>query len=736
MGTGVSEVTESLQSPHVIKVHQLMCTELITLVNRVSNILPEIEAARPRCSSGIKALCLLNKAIDKAKLLIQSCIESSKLYLALTGDVILSRCKKSKICLEQSLGELQAMVPVLLAAKIYPMISDLRNGAFCLDPSEEEAGKVLQRLLRQYSSATDSIEETAFKAILVAAQRLGITSQKALRIEQRSIKKLLYEVGENDPRKKNILLIFLYLLRKYGELIVKMQKVQEEPFPLSSSYRQSVNMESGLFGGQDDAQMNMSSAAAVPEQFICPLTLRLMYDPVIIASGETFERLWIQKWFDEGHDTCPKTKRTLPHLSVTPNTVLKDLITKWCTANKASISDPSLPVVSHPLETSSCSIASLSSSLNDLSLPLDFSNFSTGSSNSRQDHGSSNPMISNGQKMMSTDSEDLHSGEVNAKANERDMGILLELDILPWKLRGKVIQDFNISENYEHQTCNPTSCRNLLQIIFKFLKDARDLNDVEAEKTGCVFLLSFLKNCSSCIQYLEEETYRLLVSFLDTEAVEETLCVLEVLSRNGFCNDNFTTPGALSSILRILDKEIARLQELALRILCNFSENSKIMSFMVVPDIIPKLIAFLEDGALASYSIAILEKFCYKEDARDFVAETEGCISSIIKLLESASHDDQEHAVAVLLSLCSQRVQYCQLVMDEGVIPFLVNVSYSGNNKTKAMATELRRLLRDEAEDNKECHEFVNLNNCGNHSKGRKSFSKAAGIIRKVSKLF
>lgn len=241
---------------------------------------------------------------------------------------------------------------------------------------------------------------------------------------------------------------------------------------------------------------------------------------------------------------------------------------------------------------------------------------------------------------------------------------------------------------------------------------------------------------SSCIQYLEEETYMLLLSFLDTEAVEETLGVLEVISRNGLCKDNFTTLDALSRILRILDKEIARLQELALRILYNLSENSKIMSFMVVSDIVPKLIAFLEDSALASYSIAILEKFCYKEDARDFVAETEGCISSIIKLLESVSHDDQEHAVAVLLSLCSQRVQYCQLVMDEGVIPFLVNVSNSGNNRTNAMATELRRLLRDEVDHNEECHEFKNLKNPGNHSTGRKSFPKAAGIFRKVSKLF
>ena len=61
-----------------------MCMELLRLVDRISRILPEIEAARPRCSTGIQALCLLNRGMEKAKLLLQHCSESSKLYLVRT----------------------------------------------------------------------------------------------------------------------------------------------------------------------------------------------------------------------------------------------------------------------------------------------------------------------------------------------------------------------------------------------------------------------------------------------------------------------------------------------------------------------------------------------------------------------------------------------------------------------------------------------------------------------------
>lgn len=58
-----------------------MCSELLALVIKVSKIFPEIEEARPRCSSGIGALCLLNNGIVKARSLLLQCSESSILYL-------------------------------------------------------------------------------------------------------------------------------------------------------------------------------------------------------------------------------------------------------------------------------------------------------------------------------------------------------------------------------------------------------------------------------------------------------------------------------------------------------------------------------------------------------------------------------------------------------------------------------------------------------------------------------
>ena len=65
----------------LLQMHACICLALKNLVDRVMKIFPEIEAARPGSTTGIQTLCLLNKALEKAKLLLQYCSESSKLYM-------------------------------------------------------------------------------------------------------------------------------------------------------------------------------------------------------------------------------------------------------------------------------------------------------------------------------------------------------------------------------------------------------------------------------------------------------------------------------------------------------------------------------------------------------------------------------------------------------------------------------------------------------------------------------
>ncbi|XP_041026907.1 U-box domain-containing protein 5-like [Juglans microcarpa x Juglans regia] len=706
MGSDVAEVVENQSIPCPFKVHCLMCTELQNLVDRISRIFPAIELARPRCSSGIQELCSLNRAIERANLLLQYCSESSKLYLALTGDVILSRFQRSRKLLEQSLGRVQTMVPLELGEEISHIMDDLRHAKFMLDSSEEWAGKAVRGLLHQDASATDSVETSEVKALQLAASALHISSPKAIVIEKRSIKKLLDKVGDSDPTKKKILKYLLYLFKKYGNLILQEQSasgcVQHERASAfencssSSAYSLSTEVGSRMVYRHHEAQIDFLSRATPPEEFKCPISSKLMYDPVVIASGQTFERMCIQKWFDEGNDTCPKTKMKLAHQSMTPNKTMKDLISKWCMKYEVIIADPTmLPEFIHSWEASSTSIASFGSSMNDLHFPIDLSDVSLGSIETTYTLDSSHAKTADGLNVNSMWTKGELKCQSNAGIHETDLECLSKLAELEWESQCKAIEDVKKHLNDSEEAFLFVSYDDFAEPIIRFLKDAHDRHDVKAQKAGCQLLLAYVSKNRSGISYLWEGAFSLLTTFLNSAVTEEALYILEVLSGHLYCGDKIASFDALIAILKMLDSNNRDFQEQAIKILCNLSSNSDVCSNIVSLECIPKLVPFLVDSTFAGRCVLLLKNLCSTEEARISVAETNGCIASIAELLVSDSHEDQENAVAVLLSLCSQRVQHCKLVMDEGVIPALVDISINGNDKGKASALELLRCLRD-----------------------------------------
>lgn len=79
---------------------------------------------------------------------------------------------------------------------------------------------------------------------------------------------------------------------------------------------------------QSDAEV------VLPVDFRCPITLDLMTDPVVVATGQTYDRTSINFWIESGHNTCPKTGQTLAHTNLIPNVALKNLIALWCREQK------------------------------------------------------------------------------------------------------------------------------------------------------------------------------------------------------------------------------------------------------------------------------------------------------------------------------------------------------------------------------------------------------------------
>lgn len=87
--------------------------------------------------------------------------------------------------------------------------------------------------------------------------------------------------------------------------------------------------------------MPQNNPGETPTEFLCPITGFLMSDPVVVASGQTFERISVQVCRNLGF--APKLHDgSQPDLStVIPNLAMKSTILSWC--NRKKVEHPRPP---------------------------------------------------------------------------------------------------------------------------------------------------------------------------------------------------------------------------------------------------------------------------------------------------------------------------------------------------------------------------------------------------------
>ncbi|KAJ8479202.1 hypothetical protein OPV22_022929 [Ensete ventricosum] len=78
-------------------------------------------------------------------------------------------------------------------------------------------------------------------------------------------------------------------------------------------------------------------SASVPEHFRCPISSELMKDPVVLASGQTYDRPFIREWLNSGNRTCPQSHQILPNTILTPNHLVHRMISQWCIEHDVSL---------------------------------------------------------------------------------------------------------------------------------------------------------------------------------------------------------------------------------------------------------------------------------------------------------------------------------------------------------------------------------------------------------------
>ncbi|XWS63837.1 hypothetical protein CRYUN_Cryun06bG0136100 [Craigia yunnanensis] len=712
----ISEVEENLFAASDAKLHGEMCKTLSAIYCKVLSIFPSLEAARPRSKSGIQALCSLHIALEKAKNVLQHCSTCSKLYLAITGDSVLLKFEKAKYALIDSLRRVEDIVPQSIGCQILEIVSELEGTVFSLDPSEKQVGDEIITLLqhgRKFDDCNDNNELESFHQ--AATTRLGITSSRAALTERRALKKLLERArAEEDKRKESIVAYLLHLMRKYTKLFrseVSDDNDSQGSAPCSPTVLGSLE-DGGADGDGQAFERHLSKLGSFnfkpnirrsgqmplpPEELRCPISLQLMYDPIVIASGQTYERICIEKWFSDGHDTCPKTQQKLPHLCLTPNYCVKGLIASWCEQNGVPIPDgpPESLDLNYWILALSESETANSRSMNSVSscnlkgaevVPLEESGTVEEVEGDEADNESPCP-----QEEVS---------ELNVLERYQDfLSVLNEEENL--RKRCKVVEQIRLLLKDNEEARIFMGANGFVEGLFRFLESAVREGNAMAQEIGAMALFNLAVNNNRNKELiLAAGVILLLEDMLSNSNAHESATALYL---NLSCLEQAKSIIGLSKavpfLVQLLGGETDSQCKLdALHTLYNLSTVHSNIPSLLSAGIVNGLQSLVGSGdhTWTEKSIAVLLNLASSQAGKDEMVSVSGLISGLVSVLDAGELIEQEQAVSCLLLLCNGNEKCSRMVLQEGVIPALVSISVNGTTRGREKSQKLLMLFREQ----------------------------------------
>ncbi|CAL9083488.1 unnamed protein product [Musa textilis] len=276
---------------------QRYCQKIDQILEQFEPVCNEIAASKITLDEQlVKVLKELDSAVNEARELVLSWFPMmSKIYFVLQIETIVM-----KIC--SSTIEICRLVESLL---LTPVASTALKSIEHMD--EEPISVVIEKAIRDQTEKDIPRQEH----LDMISNFLSLSSNQELLMEAVALEKLKLKIGCNvtQAELENIDRI-IALITYMHDCLVKSKQLQ------------SIN------------------GVSIPADFCCPLSLELMSDPVIVASGQTYERAFIRKWLDQGFNVCPRTRQTLGHTNLIPNYTVKALIANWCESNNIKLPDP------------------------------------------------------------------------------------------------------------------------------------------------------------------------------------------------------------------------------------------------------------------------------------------------------------------------------------------------------------------------------------------------------------
>ncbi|KAK4492046.1 hypothetical protein RD792_002836 [Penstemon davidsonii] len=411
----------------------------------------------------------------------------------------------------------------------------------------------------------------------------------------------------------------------------------EKPVPASSSGKEST----------EGNQKNL----VIPDDFRCPISLELMRDPVIVSTGQTYERSCIEKWLEAGHVTCPKTQQSLSSTALTPNYVLRSLIAQWCEAN--GIEPPKRPGSSRTTKTSSCSPAERTKIESLL------------------------------HKLTSGCPEDQRAaaGEIRllAKRNADNRVAVAEAGAIPLLVHLLSTPDSRTQEHAVTALLNLSICEDNKGSIIS-----------SGAVPGIVLVLK-------------------KGSMEARENAAATLFSLSVVDENKV---TIGASGAIPPLVTLLNEGTQRGKKDAATALFNLCIYQGNKGKAVRAGVIPTLMRLLTEpqGSMVDEALAILAILASHPDGKTSIGAAEA-VPVLVDVIGNGSPRNKENAAAVLVHLCSGDQHHLLEAQELGIMGPLLDLTHHGTERGKRKATQLLERMNRFVETQKQARAQADTQN-------------------------
>lgn len=563
-----------------------------------------------------KALASLAKTLESAKELLRFGSEGSKIYLVLERQQIMSKFQEVTDEVEQALSAIsfeKLDISDEVKEQVELVLAQFRRAKGRVDSSDAE---LYDDLLSLYSKNIDAEKDPDVLRRLVEKLQLGGIAD--LTQESLALHEMVGATG-GDP----------------GESIEKMSMLLKKV----KDFVQTVNPNIDSTASGNSAPTSSSGKAVsegntknlvIPDDFRCPISLELMKDPVIVSTGQTYERSCIEKWLEQGHNTCPKTQQTLTSTSLTPNYVLRSLIAQWCEAN--GIDPPKRPSTSRSTKTNSACSPAERFKISALLCKLT----------------SGNP-------------EDQRSaaGEIRllAKRNADNRVAIAEAGAIPLLVQLLSTIDSRTQEHSVTALLNLSICE---------------------ENKGSIISSGAVPGIVHVLKKGSMEA---------RENAAATLFSLSVVDENKVM---IGASGAIPPLVTLLSEGTQRGKKDAATALFNLCIYQGNKGKAVRAGVIPTLMRLLTEpqGSMVDESLAILAILSSHSEGKVAIGAAEA-VPVLVDVIGNGSPRNKENAAAVLVHLCSGDHQHIVNAQELGVMGPLLDLAQNGTDRGKRKAGQL-----------------------------------------------